>query len=125
MAGRSAATPWAYAALLDVGNGYHIINGRAADGAGHVEAPHQMAERIWSSRASPDLSASSLAFEPAVARPGETVTATLTVRNGGFQEGYVAIKATLPAGLAPAEGALDQPRRQRHLRPGHRRHHVA
>jgi len=104
--GEALPTLWAYAALLDVGNGYHIINGRAADGAGHVEAPHKMAERIWYPWASPDLSASSLAFEPAVARPGETVTATLTVRNGGFQEGYVAIQATLPAGLAPAEGAL-------------------
>jgi len=102
--GEALPTLWAYAALLDVGSGYHIVYGRAADGAGHVEAPHLIAERIWYPWASPDLSASSLAFEPAVARPGETVTATLTVRNGGFQEGYVAIQATLPAGLAPAGG---------------------
>jgi hypothetical protein len=103
---QDAPTPWAYAALLDVGQGYHIVYGRAADGAGHVEAPHKIAERIWYPTASPDLSASSIAFEPAIARPGETVTGTLTVRNGGFQEGYVTIKATLPAGLTPAEGAL-------------------
>jgi hypothetical protein len=102
-------TPWAYAALLDVGHGYHIFYARGADGAGHVEASHKIAERIWYPTASPDLSASSIAFEPAIARPGQTVTATLTVRNSGFQEGYVAIKATLPSGLTPAEGALTTP----------------
>jgi hypothetical protein len=99
-------TPWAYAALLDVGGGYHFFYGRAADGAGHVEEPHLLGERVWYPTASADLSASSIVFEPAIARPGEIVTPTLTVRNGGFQEGYVAISLTLPTGLTPAEGAL-------------------
>jgi hypothetical protein len=99
-------TPWAYAALLDVGHGHHIIYGRAADGAGHVEAAHKIAEVTFYPTASPDLSGSSIAIEPAVARPGEVVTVTLNVRNGGLGEAYVAISATLPVGLAPAEGAL-------------------
>ena len=99
-------TPWAYAALLDVGNGHHIIYGRAADGAGHLEAAHKIKEVTWFPAAPPDLSQSSIAIEPATARPGAVVTVTLVVRNGGFEEAYVATKAKLPAGLAPAEGAL-------------------
>ena len=101
------ATPWAYAALLDVGHGHHILYGHAADGAGNLEAPHLIGEATFVPTASPDLSQSSIVIEPAVARPGEPVSVTLDLRNGGFGETYVAITATLPAGLAPAEGALD------------------
>ena len=101
------ATPWAYAALLDVGHGHHKLYGRAADGAGNLEVPHLIGEATFVPTASPDLSRSSIAIEPAVARPGEPVTVTLDLRNGGFGETYVAITATLPAGLAPAKGALN------------------
>ena len=118
-------TPWAYAALLDVGHGHHIIHGRAADGAGHVEAPHKITEVTFYPTASPDFSGSSIAIEPAIARPGEAVTVTLNVRNGGLQEAYAAISARLPSGSGSCRRRPGQRRQQYHLRPGHRRHHLA
>jgi hypothetical protein len=102
----AVTTNWVYTGTLELGHGYHIFNGRASDGAGNVETPYKIAEVVWYPLASPDLSASSLRFEPAVVRPGDTVAVILTARNGGQQEAHVAISTTLPSGLAPAEGAL-------------------
>ena len=93
------AVNWVYTGTLDIGHGYHIFQGRASDGAGNLEAPYKIAELIWYPLASPDLSQSTITMEPAVARPGDVVTVTLAVRNGGRQEAHVAISATLPAGL--------------------------
>jgi hypothetical protein len=99
-------SPWVYAALLEVGNGHHIVRGRAADGAGNIEAATVIKEVTFIPTASPDLSASRITVEPPIARPGETVTVTVDLRNGGFQEAYVAAAVTLPAGVTPAPGAL-------------------
>jgi hypothetical protein len=102
----AVTTNWMYSGTLDLGHGFHIFQGRSIDGAGNIETPYQIAAIIWYPLASPDLSQSSLIFEPAIARPGDTVTVSLAVRNGGLQEAHVAISTTLPAGLSPAEGAL-------------------
>jgi hypothetical protein len=97
---------WYYTATLDVGHGNHFFRGRAIDNAGHTEETYEIAQWIWYPLASPDLSHSSIAIEPAIARPGSEVTVTLAVPNSGLQEAHVAVSVTLPAGLTPAEGAL-------------------
>ena len=97
------AVNWVYTATLDIGHGYHIFKGRAVDGAGHAEEPYEIAQFIWYPLSSPDLGGSTIAIEPAVVRPGDTVEVLMAVRNGGRQEAQVDFTATLPAGLTPVE----------------------
>lgn len=97
---------WVYTGTQEISHGYHTFNGRAVDGAGHVETPYEIARVIWYPLASPDLSQSDISIEPSAAKPGDPVTVTINVRNGGRQEAWVAINATLPPGLVPAPGAL-------------------
>lgn len=96
-----AQVNWAFTSTHEVGAGNYIFLGRAHDAAGNAEPPYQIASVGAVPTASPDLVGSSLAVSPTAIRPGEVVTYTLVARNGGFQEAFVAMTATLPAGLVP------------------------
>jgi uncharacterized repeat protein (TIGR01451 family) len=97
---------WYYTATTELGRGNHIFYGQAQDEAGNLEEPYQIAQVIWFPPSTPDLSASSLAVSPQVARPGDEVTFVVAARNSGQQEAQVEMVDTLPAGLAPVAETL-------------------
>ena len=79
-------------ATTTVGRGNHVFYGSARDLAGNVEEPYQIAQVIWFPLASPELGESSIEVSPAAVRPGEEVTVTLSLRNSGQQEAWVAMQ---------------------------------
>ncbi len=99
-------THWYYTSTLNIPAGYHIFYGGASDAAGNHEEPYKIGELVWYPRAAPDLRGSTLAVEPATVRPGDVVTVTMTLRNGGLQEALVASDITLPPGLSPVDASL-------------------
>ena len=97
---------WYFTATRELGAGNHRFFGQAQDAAGNVEAPYEIATVLWPPTASPDIAGSSVSVSPAVVRPGEDLTFTVTARNGGFQDATVGITAVLPEGLAPLTETL-------------------
>jgi hypothetical protein len=97
---------WVFTATHRLGAGNHIFTGQSHDAAGNAEAPYEIARVLWPPTATPDLAGSSLVVSPNRVRPGDVVTFTLVARNGGFQDAFVAMTVTLPAGLAPMTSTL-------------------
>lgn len=97
---------WYFTSTLNLPAGYFILMGGASDGAGNHEEPYKLGEVVWYPTAAPDLAGSTLTVEPARARPGDVVTVTLTLRNGGLQEAIVASETKLPASMSPIEASL-------------------
>jgi len=98
---------WFYTGTTEIGRGVHHIWGRATDQAGNVEAAYEIAQLTWYPEAMPDLSGSAVYMAPRTARPGEVVTCTIVIRNGGWQDARMAVTDTLPAGLTVLTTTLD------------------
>jgi hypothetical protein len=91
---------WAFTSTQELGAGCHTFDTRTEDRAGNVETTHAFTSGVvWQPREQPDLSGSSLLVTPATVRPGETVTFSVAVRNGGWQETWVPITVEVPLGL--------------------------
>lgn len=99
---------WYYTATHQLGAGYHIVTGRAFDGAGNQEETYEIGRVLWLPKASPDVGGSSVAASQTTARPGDEIRFDLVARNAGFQEAHVAVTDTLPEGLSPIVEALPE-----------------
>lgn len=97
---------WYFTSTLDIPAGYFILMGGASDGAGNHEEPYRLGDLTWYPTSAPDMAGSALTVEPARVRPGDVVTVTLTLRNGGLQEAIIASETRLPDGISPVEASL-------------------
>ena len=97
---------WQYTATQEIGAGYHIFYGQSQDEAGNLETPYEIGRVTWFPEATPDLHGSTMVASPAIVRPGENLTFTLTVRNAGFQEALAGVQDALPPGMAPVSVSL-------------------
>ncbi|MEZ4583948.1 MAG: hypothetical protein R3A10_20315 [Caldilineaceae bacterium] len=101
------AQTWSFVTRWEVGAGCHVVDLRAEDRAGNVEAPHRFTDTlVWLPREQPVLAGTGFALEPDRARPGEPVTVSLIVRNGGFQETWAPLVVDVPTGVAVLEASL-------------------
>ncbi|MEZ4716980.1 MAG: hypothetical protein R2851_12980 [Caldilineaceae bacterium] len=101
------AQTWSFVTRWEVGAGCHVVDLRAEDRAGNVEAPHRFTDTlVWLPREQPVLAGTGFALEPDRARPGEPVTVSLIVRNGGFQETWAPLVVDVPTGVTVLDASL-------------------
>jgi hypothetical protein len=125
---------WTFTSDAELGAGCHTFDIQGEDRAGNLEPLHAFGGTVvWHPRVRSDLSGSSLLVTPAVVRPGDRVTFTLSAPNSGWQETWVPISVTLPSDLHvltdtisadgvydPVTGVISWP--ARYLWPSQERH---